>query len=104
MEDIITEVEAQMETAADITKIISSGNLSGSINSMSGVEFSEQELEAELEELLHDPDEEAMGFTGIPVHRKPLTARSLEQPPTIEIVPVQSLHDTRQVITYMPCV
>jgi hypothetical protein len=101
VEDIISEVEAQMENAADITKIISSGNVSGSINSMSGIEFSEQELEAELAELLEDPDEQNVSSTGVPMLRKTSAARIVESVPTIDTIATPStthVHDTRESI------
>jgi hypothetical protein len=88
VEDIIAEVEAQMENAADITKVISAGNMSGTINGMSGIEYSEQELEDDLAELLDEPGERTH-FPGIPVLRKTSNVRLVEQAPTIETVVIQ---------------
>lgn len=52
VEKIVSEVEAQMEYASEITKVISTGNVAGTINSMGGDVFTEEELEQELEDLL----------------------------------------------------
>jgi hypothetical protein len=74
VEDIIPEVEAQMENASEITKVISAGNfissvthvpgfftetcagnISGSMNSMGGLDgFGDHDLEEELEELFYE--------------------------------------------------
>ena len=53
VEEIVADVEAQMETAAEITKIISAGNVSGIVNTMAidGIVMDDDELMRELEEL-----------------------------------------------------
>jgi hypothetical protein len=46
-----------MENATEISKVISAGNVTGSVNHMSGLDgFTECDLEQELEELLYDPE------------------------------------------------
>jgi hypothetical protein len=55
VEDIISEVETQMENASEITKVISAGNITGSLNSMAGLDgWSDMDLEQELDALLID--------------------------------------------------
>lgn len=53
VEDIVADVEAQMENAAEITKIISTGSVSGMVNTMAidGIVLDEDELMRELDEL-----------------------------------------------------
>lgn len=58
VEKVVSEVELQMENAAEVTKVISSANVSGIINSMGHDVITEEELEAELDELLCDNDDE----------------------------------------------
>lgn len=54
VESIVSEVESQVEYASEITKIISSANVSGTINTMGYDAFnSDEDLEKELEQLLH---------------------------------------------------
>jgi hypothetical protein len=57
VEKVVSEVELQMENAAEVTKVISSANVSGIINSMGHDVITEEELEAELDELLCDDEE-----------------------------------------------
>lgn len=52
VEKIVSEVETQMEYASEITKVISAGNVAGTINSMGSDVFTDEELEQELEDLL----------------------------------------------------
>lgn len=53
VEDIVSEVEQQMESAAEITKILSAGSVTGMVNSMAvdGIVIDEDELMQELDEL-----------------------------------------------------
>ena len=53
VEEIVADVEAQVENATEITKIISAGNVSGIVNTMAidGIIMDEDELMRELDDL-----------------------------------------------------
>lgn len=60
VEEIVADVEAQMESAAEITKIISTGSVSGMVNTMAidGIVLDEDELMKELD-LLEDLEQDS---------------------------------------------
>jgi hypothetical protein len=59
VEDLVMDVEQQMESAAEITKILSSGSVTGMVNTMAidGTVLDEEELMKELEEMMMDDDD-----------------------------------------------
>lgn len=58
VEGIVNEVEEQVERAAEITKIISAGNVSGMVNTMAvdGIVIDEEELMHELDALVAEDE------------------------------------------------
>ena len=67
VEDIVSDVEQQMESAAEITKILSAGSVTGIINTMAvdGIAVDEDELLKELDELVgqeNAEDKEEQGY------------------------------------------
>lgn len=57
VEKIVSDVEHQVDAASEITRVIHSANVSGSINSMGYDVATDEELEAELNALLISPQE-----------------------------------------------
>jgi hypothetical protein len=57
VEKIVSDVEHQVDAASEITRVIHSANVSGSINSMGYDVATDEELEAELDALLISPQE-----------------------------------------------
>jgi hypothetical protein len=59
VEDLVSDVEHHMENATEITKILSSGSVTGTVNTMSldGVVLDEEELMKELEDMLMDDED-----------------------------------------------
>jgi uncharacterized protein YunC (DUF1805 family) len=64
VEDIVSEVESNLQHAADITSVLSSGSVTGMVNSMvtHGVTIDEEELMRELENLSDGEDGVAESF------------------------------------------
>lgn len=88
VEDIIHEVETQMEEANEITKIISSGSISGNINAsnmmmMGGIDIDEDSLMKELDDMMLEEDND-----GEIVREEDLKHRILPSPPKSKIVAV----------------
>lgn len=84
VEDIISEVETQIENSAEITKVISAGNISG----VDG--YSEWDLDQELQELLGEEIVDAWQPAKIPpselMHRKLSVAEP--EVPLLRVTPV----------------
>ena len=82
VEEIVANVETQMENAAEITKIISAGNVSGMVNTMAvdGIVLDDDELMKELDELTEE-DAEGMQFATMPVVQR-LPSSSQMIPPS----------------------
>lgn len=49
---MVSEVESQVEAASEVTRVISSANVTGTINMMGHDVFTEEELNEELDELM----------------------------------------------------
>lgn len=60
MDNVVADVQASMQHAADITNVLSSGSVAGVVNSMDfltgGIAVDEDELMKELDELTVDED------------------------------------------------
>ena len=100
MEDIISDVETQMENALEITKVISAGNISGSLNSMAGCDYmDEAELEKDLAELFNEEE-------GIVDVLETLQSSKVvpEQAVCEHVVPEQMTHVDKTPKTEMQCV
>lgn len=54
VERVVSEVEGQVEAAAEVNRIISSANVTGSINTMAIDGISEEDLEEEFAALMYD--------------------------------------------------
>jgi hypothetical protein len=61
VEDIVSEVESNLQHAAEITSVLSSGSVTGMVNSMAthGIVIDEEELMRELEDLSAGDDEDS---------------------------------------------
>lgn len=71
VENIISDVETQMEHAAEITKVIHAGNVSGAMNSMQfGDYINDDDLERDLQELMDDGELEVVDLHK-PIKRAP---------------------------------
>ncbi len=64
VEDIVSEVESNLQHAADITSVLSSGSVTGMVNSMTthGIAIDEDELMRELENLSAGEDDDTESF------------------------------------------
>lgn len=60
VEEIVSDAEAQMENAAEITKILSAASVTGMVNTMAidGIPIDEDELMKELDELVFPSDQD----------------------------------------------
>lgn len=78
VEEIVADVEAQMENAAEITKIISTGSVSGMVNSMAldGISIDDDELMRELDSLETESSSGMALLEHMPVLPTPLASRN----------------------------
>lgn len=85
VEEIVSDVQQEMENAAEITKILSTGSVTGMINTMAvdGIAVDEDELMQELEEMVNPKKlaEAEVCLPDVVVQTKPTSKKTKVQPP-----------------------